>query len=143
MLIRLQIVDECPGGCAGKTFDLFPDGFSALALPVTGEIPITWDYVNCPITTPFKLRTKEGSSQWWFAIQVYNANQAITKLEISADAGVTWKACERQTYNYWLLPSGTGTSTVQVRVTAKNGKVVITKDVPTAEGKTVTAASNF
>ncbi|KAH7403431.1 rare lipoprotein A [Cadophora sp. MPI-SDFR-AT-0126] len=141
--ITAMIVDECPGGCAGKTFDLFPTAFSSLALPSAGEIPITWDYITCPITTPFKLRTKTGSSQWWFAIQVYNANQAITKLEVSADEGKTWKACVRQTYNYWLLASGTGSATVQVRVTAKDGKVVVTKNVPTAEGQTVTAASNF
>lgn len=32
---------------------------------------------------------------------------------------------------------------MQVRVTAKDGKVVVTKNVPTAEGQTVTAASNF
>jgi expansin (peptidoglycan-binding protein) len=137
------VVDECPGGCAGKTFDLFPKAFSALALPSVGEIPITWSYVTCPITTPFKLRTKTGSSQYWFAIQVYNANRAITKLEVSTDGGSTWKACVRQTYNYWLLASGTGTSTVTVRVTASNGKSVITKNVPTAEGKVVTAANNF
>jgi expansin (peptidoglycan-binding protein) len=136
-------VDECPGGCAGKTFDLFPTAFSSLALPSVGEIPITWDYVTCPITTPFVLRTKTGSSQYWFAIQVYNANQAITKLEVSSDSGKTWKSCVRQTYNYWLLASGTGTSTVSVRVTAKNGVVVTTANVPTAEGKSVTAAKNF
>lgn len=138
-----QIVDECPGGCAGTTFDLFPTAFSSLALPSAGEIPITWDYITCQITTPFKLRTKTGSSQYWFAIQVYNANQAITKLEVSSDSGSTWKSCVRQTYNYWLLASGTGSATVWVRVTAKGGKVVTTKKVPTAEEQTVTATSNF
>ncbi|RDW61317.1 hypothetical protein BP5796_11209 [Coleophoma crateriformis] len=140
--ITAMIVDECPGGCAGKTFDLFPSAFSSLATPSTGQIPITWDYVKCPITTPFVLRTKTGSSQYWFAIQVYNANQAITKLEVSSD-GSTWKTAERQTYNYFLLASGTGTSTVSVRVTAKDGSVITTKNVPTAAGQTVTAASNF
>lgn len=75
---------------------------------------------------------------------MYNANQAITKLEVSGDNGKTWKSAVRQTYNYWLLASGTdGKTTVQIRVTAKNGKVVVTKNVPTAEGKKVTAASNF
>jgi expansin (peptidoglycan-binding protein) len=80
--------------------------------------------------------------RYWFAIQVYNANQAITKLEVSSD-GKTWQSCVRQTYNYWLLASGTGTSTVSVRVTAENGVVVTTANVPTAGGKEVTAAKNF
>ncbi|KAI9050969.1 hypothetical protein LZ554_005079 [Drepanopeziza brunnea f. sp. 'monogermtubi'] len=141
--ITAMIVDECPGGCADKTFDLFPAGFAALANPSAGEIPISWDYVTCPITSPFKLRTKTGSSQHWFAIQVYNANQAITKVEVSAD-GSTWTSASRESYNYWLLPSGTnGATTVQVRVTAKSGKSIVTKNVAVAEGSTATAASNF
>ncbi|EKD15959.1 uncharacterized protein L3040_003183 [Drepanopeziza brunnea f. sp. 'multigermtubi'] len=141
--IIAMVVDECPSGCAGKTFDLFPDGFAALANPSAGEIDISWDYVTCPVTGPFKLRTKSGSSQHWFAIQVYNANQAITKVEISAD-GSSWTSASRETYNYWLLPSGTnGATTVQVRVTAKSGKSIVTKNVSVAEGSTATAESNF
>ncbi|KAL3417457.1 extracellular cellulase (rare lipoprotein A) [Phlyctema vagabunda] len=141
--ITAMIVDECPGGCAGYHLDLFPTAFSSLANPDVGVIPITWDFVKCPITSPLQLRNKSGVSQWWFSMQVRNANQAVAKLEVSTNSGKTWLATQRQTYNYFQIASGTGTTVVDVRVTSKDGKVVTVKSVPIKENQVVSATSNF
>jgi expansin len=114
-----------------------------LANPTTGVIQTTWSFVDCPITTPLELHNKDGVSQYWFSMQVTNANKAVTTLEVSTDGGSTWTETERQSYNFFQYSSGFGTATVDVRVTSVEGDVVVVNNVEVASGASTTASSNF
>ena len=140
--VTAMIVDQCPG-CGTNHLDLFPDAFAALADPSKGIIPITWDYVDCPITSPLAVHNKEGVSAYWFSMQVVNANKEVSSLEVSTDGGNTWKSTTRQEYNFFENSSGFGTTTVDVKVTSTDGDVVTIKDVNVVAGESTNAASNF
>ncbi|KUJ14269.1 uncharacterized protein LY89DRAFT_649993 [Mollisia scopiformis] len=140
--ITAMIVDECPG-CGTNHLDLFPDAFAALANPTTGVIDVTWEYVDCPITSPLEVHNKEGVSAYWFSMQVVNANQAVSSLEVSTDGGSTWQSTTRQTYNFFEQSSGFGTTTVDIKVTSDSGDVVIVNNVDVSSGASTTASGNF
>lgn len=76
-------------------------------------------------------------------MQVMNSNLGISKLEVSTDGGSSWKSTTRSKYNFWENSAGFGTSSVDVRVTAVNGKAITVKGVSVAASSTKTASSNF
>ena len=76
-------------------------------------------------------------------MQVVNANEAVSKLEVSTDGGSTWQSTERQDYNFFEKSSGFGTDTVTIRVTGESGSTVTVEDMSVASDSQVTAASNF
>ncbi|KAL1608721.1 hypothetical protein SLS59_001911 [Nothophoma quercina] len=140
--ITAMIVDECPS-CTTNQLDLYEAGFAKLADTTEGKIDISWDIVPCGITTPLVLKNKEGTSAYWFSMQVQNANVAVESLEVSTDGGKTWGQTERQTFNYFQNAAGFGTETVDVRITSTSGESITVKDVSIKENTTKTAASNF
>ena len=135
-------MDECPG-CGLNHLDLFPDAFADLANPTTGVIDVTWDYVDCPITSALSVHNKEGVSAYWFSMQVVNANKAVASLDVSTDGGSTWQTTTRQTYNFFEASSGFGTTTVDIKITSVDGDVVIVNDVTVSSGASTEASSNF
>ena len=89
------------------------------------------------------LKNKEGTSKYWFSIQVMNANVGVSKVEVSVDGGKSWKATTRQTYNFWENAAGFGTDSVDVRVTGVNGKSVVVKGVSVVPKALKTAGGNL
>ena len=140
--ITAMVVDQCPG-CGSNHLDLYPDAFAKLADPSKGVISVSWDFVPCGITSPIVLKNKEGTSKYWFSMQVMNANVGVAKLEVSTDGGASWKATTRQPYNFFENPSGFGTDSVDVKVTSTNGKSVVVKGVSIQAGSLKTAGGNF
>ncbi|KAF9894047.1 hypothetical protein FE257_009020 [Aspergillus nanangensis] len=140
--IKAMIVDECPE-CAANHLDLFQNAFGELAATSEGVIDIEWSYVTCGIESPLSLKNKEGTSEYWFSMQVVNANERVVSLEVSTDGGNTWQETTRTAYNYFENDSGFGTDSVDVRVTSKSGKVVRVENVGCASGEQVTASANF
>ncbi|PWY91424.1 barwin-like endoglucanase [Aspergillus sclerotioniger CBS 115572] len=140
--IKAMIVDECPE-CDSNHLDLFEDAFAELADISKGVISIDWEYVSCGITTPIELVNKSGTSAYWFAMQVVNSNEPVTKLEVSTDSGSTWQSTTRSSYNFFENQSGFGTDTVDVRVTAQSGSQITVNNVSVSSGSSVTASSNF
>jgi expansin (peptidoglycan-binding protein) len=140
--VTAMIVDQCPG-CGTNHLDLFPDAFAKLASPSKGEIDVSWDIVPCGITSPIILKNKEGTSKYWFSMQVMNSNVSVSKLEVSTDGGKTWKATTRKEYNYFENPAGFGAETVDVKVTSKSGSAIVVKSVSIAPKSTKTGPSNF
>ncbi|ORX90666.1 RlpA-like double-psi beta-barrel-protein domain-containing protein-containing protein [Clohesyomyces aquaticus] len=140
--ITAMVVDQCPG-CGTNHLDLFPDAFSTLASPSKGIIPVSWQVVPCGITSPIVLKNKEGTSKYWFSIQVQNANVPVAKLEVSTDGGKTYKATTRKDYNYFENPSGFGVDSVTVKVTSVNGQSVVVGNVGTTAGATFKASGNI
>jgi expansin (peptidoglycan-binding protein) len=140
--ITAMIVDQCPG-CGTNHLDLFPDAFAKLAAPSKGEIDVKWDIVPCGITSPIVLKNKEGTSKFWFSMQVMNSNVPVAKLEVSTDGGKTWKATTRKDYNFFENPAGFGADSVDVKVTATSGSAIVVKSVSIAPKSTKTGPSNF
>ncbi|KAJ5406179.1 hypothetical protein N7465_007463 [Penicillium sp. CMV-2018d] len=140
--IKAMIVDQCPE-CESNHLDLFQDAFAELSDISAGIIQTTWSYVSCDLDGPLKLKNKEGTSAYWFSMQVVNANEAVTALEVSTDGGSSWKSTTRTYYNFFENTAGFGTSTVDVRITGASGKTVVVKDVGVSSGNVVTAGSNL
>ncbi|KAI9040640.1 putative extracellular cellulase CelA/allergen Asp F7-like [Aspergillus affinis] len=140
--VKAMIVDKCPE-CESNHLDLFETAFSELAATSEGIIPISWSFVPCGIDSPITLKNKEGTSAYWFSMQVVNANEPVEKLEVSTDGGSTWQATTRSDYNFFENESGFGTESVDVKVTAKSGGVVTVKNVGCQSGVEKEATSNF
>ncbi|KAF7867288.1 hypothetical protein EAF04_005371 [Stromatinia cepivora] len=140
--IIAMITDECPG-CGPNHLDLYQNAFAKLAPISKGIIDITWDYVDCPITTPLQLHNKEGVSAHWFSMQVVNAAEGVSKLEVSTDGGSTWKSTTRVTYNFFQNSAGFGTTSVDVKVTGLSGSTVVVNNVAVTPKSVVTASGNL
>ncbi|KAI1428281.1 carbohydrate-binding module family 63 protein [Xylaria sp. FL1777] len=140
--ITVMIVDECPE-CDEGHLDLFQNAFQVLSPSSTDILSTSYTFVECPISSPLILHNKSGTSAYWFSMQVVNANEAVSKLEVSTDGGSTWKSTTRQNYNFFENSSGFGTDTVTVRVTSESGSTVVVKNVSVASDSQVTAGSNF
>ncbi|KAF7547466.1 hypothetical protein G7046_g8995 [Stylonectria norvegica] len=139
--ITAMIVDECPE-CTTGHLDLFPDAFTAVG-GTDGIVSTSYKFVACGITSPITLHNKSGTSQYWFSMQVVNANEPVKSLEVSIDGGSTWAATTRKDYNFFENPSGFGTSTVDVRVTSTTGKTITMKNVGVTSDSQIKGSSNF
>ncbi|KAH6896654.1 RlpA-like double-psi beta-barrel-protein domain-containing protein-containing protein [Thelonectria olida] len=139
--IKAMIVDQCPE-CAEGHLDLFPDAFTAVG-GTDGIVSTSYKFVECGISSPLILHNKEGTSQYWFSIQVVNHNEPVASLEVSTDGGSSWVETERKDYNFFENTSGFGVSSVSVRVTSTTGKTVTVSNVGVTAGAQYTATSNF
>jgi expansin (peptidoglycan-binding protein) len=132
--VRVRIVDKCPE-CPSGNLDLSPQAFAQIAALELGRVPITWNLVACDVSGPVQYRFKDGSSQWWTAVQVLNHRLPITKFEWSSD-GTQFTEIPRQDYNYFLAASGFGPNSVTVRITAIDGQT-LTDTLPPAQSSLV------
>jgi expansin (peptidoglycan-binding protein) len=120
--VVVRIVDSCPE-CKEGHLDLSREAFGQIANMVDGRVQTQWRLVSCPVTGPVRYRVKEGSSQWWTAIQVRNHRLPVTKLEW-LKAG-TWVEAKRDPdSNYFTEPKGMGTGSFKVRITAMDGQTL-------------------
>ncbi|KAJ9268397.1 CAZyme family CBM63 [Paecilomyces variotii] len=140
--IKAMIVDQCPG-CGENHLDLFPDAFSELAALSVGVLDVQWNIVPCGIDSPLSLKAKDGSSQYWFSMQVVNSNLPIKALEVSTDGGNTWQETTRTYYNFFEKDGGFGSETVDVRVTSLTGDKLVVQNVNSGSNAATTATSNF
>ncbi len=78
-------------------------------------MPITWRYVACSYPS-MKLYFKEGSSQWWTAVQVREHRYPIKSLAWRASgSGAAYVTLPREPYNYFLAASGMGPGPYDIR----------------------------
>lgn len=121
--VTVRVVDSCPG-CATKNvnLDLSAEAFAKIANPVDGNIAITYEPVSCATSGNVAYHFKDGSSQFWTAIQIRNHRVPIAKVEYLK--GTTWVAMNRTTYNYFVASPGVGTGSKTIRVTATDGQVI-------------------
>ena len=128
--IRVRLVDQCPE-CPSGNLDLSPQAFAKIADLQQGRVPITWNVVACDVTGPVNYRFKDGSSQWWTAVQIANHRLPITKFEWSSD-GSNFKEVARTDYNFFVDAGGFGASPVTVRITAIDGQT-LTDSLPSVQ----------
>ncbi|GLI82306.1 hypothetical protein PoHVEF18_010744 [Penicillium ochrochloron] len=141
--VKIMIINQCPGTCGLNNVDLLPSAFQQLADLKVGRINVEWEVVKCGITSPLFLKTKSGSSKYWFSIQVVNSNVPVRSLEVSIDGGKTWQPLSRQEYNFFQNPSGFGVDIVDVRVTSVTGETIVVNNVNSASETRTDATSNF
>jgi expansin (peptidoglycan-binding protein) len=120
--VTVRIVDRCPG-CQKGDVDLSESAFAEIAPLAAGRVPIQWKLVPCEVSGPLSFRFKEGSSQWWTALQVRNHRFPVTKLEVRGDDGA-YRTVAREPYNYFVDAEGLGPGPYALRLTDLLGHVV-------------------
>jgi expansin len=138
--ILIRIVDLCPE-CKTGHIDLSQQAFAKIADVALGVVPITWKVVACPVSGPIVYHFKEGSNQWWTAIQLRNTRYAVKTLE--AKTGASFVALGRQSYNYFVAASGLGVGPYTLRVTDVLGHTLTDSGIPFKADTDAPGAAQF
>jgi expansin (peptidoglycan-binding protein) len=120
--VTVRVVDLCPG-CEVGHLDLSQEAFAKIADVSAGNVPITWVVVPCNVTGNLAYEYKDGTSQWWTAIQVRNSRRAVQSLEWMANG--VWTKIPRESYDYFVVGSGVGPGPIKVRITALTGEQLV------------------
>lgn len=139
--VTVRIVDLCPE-CPSGNLDLSPQAFELIAPLPRGRVPIEWREVPCDVSGPLVYHFKDGSNQWWTALQIRNHRHAIARFEYLADDG-TFRAVERLDYNYFVEAAGMGPGPYTFRVTDIHGHVVEDSGIPALDDADAPSASQL
>ena len=139
--VIVRIVDLCPECLAGH-LDLSREAFAAIDDLDKGRVPITWRIVSPNIPGPIAYHFKDGSNQWWTAVQIRNHRNPIAKFEYWD--GSQWVTVPRVSYNYFVQTNpGMGVGPYTFRVTDLYGNTLTDSGIPFIEGSTLNGAGQF
>jgi expansin (peptidoglycan-binding protein) len=139
--VTVRIVDLCPE-CQTGHLDLSMQAFAQIADLAAGRVPITWQLVPCNVQGNVAYRYKDGSSQWWTAIQVLNHRLPVTRLEVRL--ATAWQEVGRTDYNYFVRGDGVGTTaSFDVRITATDGQTLVDTLPPVSSGGVAAGSAQF
>lgn len=138
--VVVRIVDLCPE-CQTGHIDLSPEAFALLGDLSLGVINTTWHYVSCDYQGPIQYKFKEGSNQWWTAVQIRHHSNRIAKFEY--DNAGTWVEVGRTDYNYFVEDQGMGPGPYHFRVTDIFGQSVEDEGIVFQEGGVVDGKGQF
>lgn len=140
--VDLRVVDLCPE-CKAGHLDLSPQAFAQIGDLVQGIIPITWQLISPDISGPIAYHFKDGSNQWWTAVQIRNHRNPIAKLEYR-NASAQWVDVPRTDYNYFVQTNpGMGPGPYTFRVTDWYGNQLVDSGVPLLVDGTVEGTAQF
>jgi len=140
--VMVRIVDLCPECLAGH-LDLSQQAFAAIADLPQGVVPITWQVVSPPLAGPIAYHFKDGSNQWWTAVQIRNSRNPIARLEYLA-APNHWVSVPRTSYNYFVQTNpGMGLGPYTFRVTDAYGNVLTDSGIAGGDNTTVNGSAQF
>jgi expansin (peptidoglycan-binding protein) len=140
--VTVRTVDLCPECLAGH-LDLSREAFAAIADLPQGRVDITWQVVSPNLQGPISYHFKDGSNQWWTAVQIRNHRNPVAKLEYYNDSG-QWISVPRTSYNYFVQTNpGMGPGPYSFRVTDSYGNVLIDTGIPHVENSTVPGVAQF
>ncbi|NJD55268.1 MAG: hypothetical protein FIA94_02545 [Nitrospirae bacterium] len=140
--VIVRIVDLCPE-CQAGHLDLSREAFGLIADMVQGRVPITWQVLSPDLAGPISYHFKDGSNQWWTAVQVRNHRNPVARLEYLATDG-QWRNAARTRYNYFVQTRpGMGPGPYTFRVTDIYGGVLVDHAVPHRESGSVNGANQF
>ena len=125
--VKIHIIDQCPE-CAHGDIDLSPEAFDNIAPRIDGRVDISWKVMPCETTGAVQFYFKDGSNEWWNAVQIRNHKNRLAKVEYWN--GNQYVNMPRQDYNYFLDDSGLGAGPFQFRLTDVYGNEIIETDVP-------------
>jgi expansin (peptidoglycan-binding protein) len=138
--ITVRIVDRCPE-CKTGDLDLSQQAFVRIADQAAGRVKISWVPVACAVQGPLAYRFKEGSSQYWLAVQVRNSRLPVSKVELQQ--GSSWIVLAQQQYNYYIAANSPGPGPYTFRVTALDGQQVTETGVPLMVAAVVPGTQQF
>jgi expansin (peptidoglycan-binding protein) len=139
--VTVRIVDLCPECLAGH-LDLSREAFAAIAPLPLGRVSITWQVVSPPLGGPIVYHFKDGSNQWWTAVQIRNHRNPIARFEYWSAGG--WVAVTRTAYNYFVQTEpGMGPGPFQFRVTDVYGNTLTDGGIPHIENGSVPGGGQF
>ncbi len=139
--VTVRIVDLCPE-CKAGHLDLSQEAFALIADPVEGQVAIRWQIVSPLLVGPIAYHFKEGSNQWWTAVQIRNHRNPIASVEYYN--GEQWVAVVRTDYNYFVQTEpGMGAGPYQFRVTDLYGNVLVDNNITHSENGTVDGSAQF
>ncbi|KAJ3047606.1 hypothetical protein HK097_011394 [Rhizophlyctis rosea] len=119
--VTVRLINKCPE-CKPGSLDLSTTAFNKVAALSAGTVSnVSWKFVQCPVSGGLTVVWKEGSTQWWFGIQIRNSPWAIKNVEILKSGN--YVSLIRQDYNFFT-GEGAGSS-VTVRVTDVKGKQTV------------------
>ncbi|MBN2005764.1 MAG: hypothetical protein JXA21_20575 [Anaerolineae bacterium] len=140
--VTVRVVDLCPG-CHTGHLDLSQQAFAKIAELPQGRVNITWQLVSPSLTGPIAYHFKDGSNQWWTAVQIRNHRNPVAKLEYLNGNG-QWVNVGRTSYNYFVQTNpGMGPGPYTFRVTDSYGNVLVDGGIPHIEMGTVSGAAQF
>ncbi|GAA3514623.1 hypothetical protein GCM10022393_30730 [Aquimarina addita] len=128
--VILQVVDRCPE-CASGDVDMTEEAFAMIADVIDGRVPISWKFVPCELDSSddsIKINFKEGSSEYWTAIQFRNSRYAISTMEYQVSA-TDWKSVDRVLFNFFIETDGIP-SPMNLRITPIIGEPLIFDNIP-------------
>ena len=137
----VRIVDRCPE-CRPGDLDLGTKAFAEIANPEAGRVAISWRYVPCETQGAVRFLFKDGSSQWWTAVQVRNHRHAITLFEYRM-ASAPYKPISRTNYNYFLEAAGMGRGPFDFRLSDVNGNVLEETGIPLELDREISGKGQF
>jgi expansin (peptidoglycan-binding protein) len=140
-VIDIRIVDQCPE-CLPGDIDLSPLAFSRIAAIELGRVPISWHIIPCGVSGPIIYHFKDGSNEWWTAVQIRNHRYPISHVEYRTGAG-EWLDVPRTDYNYFVKSDGMGPGPYAFRVTDLYGHTLIDSGVVHLENADVPGGAQF
>ena len=139
--VTVRVVDRCPE-CKAGHLDLSYDAFAKIADPVLGRVSISWRVVSPVISGPIAYHFKEGSNQWWTAVQIRNHRNPIAKFEYWN--GSQWVNVKRTDYNFFVQTNpGMGVGPYTFRVTDSYTNTLTDSGIPFIEGGTINGVGQF
>ena len=138
--VTVRIVDRCPE-CPQGDIDLSREAFAEVAEVSRGRVQVEWQYVPCDVDGAVKYRFKEGSSQYWTAVQIRNHRSAIAKLEYEKSGAFV--DVPREQYNYFVEAGGMGPGPYTFRVTDVYGNAIIDERIAFAEAREVSGQAQL
>lgn len=140
--VTVRIVDLCPE-CHTGHLDLSREAFARIADLPQGRVSITWQVVSPALSGPIAYHFKDGSNQWWTAVQIRNHRNPIAKFEYRT-AGGQWVDVPRTSYNYFVQTNpGMGSGPYTFRVTDSYGNTLTDSGIPHVEMGTIQGAAQF
>lgn len=139
--VTVRIVDLCPECLAGH-LDLSREAFAKIADPVLGRVSISWRIVSPALNGPIAYHFKDGSNQWWTAVQIRNHRNPIAKFEYWT--GSQWVMVPRVSYNFFVQTNpGLGVGPYTFRVTDLYSNTLTDSGIPFIESGTVNGTGQF
>jgi expansin (peptidoglycan-binding protein) len=138
--VIVRIVDRCPE-CPQGDVDLSREAFAQIAALSAGRVPITWQLISYPVEGPIIYHFKDGSNQWWTAVQIRNHRNPIASFEYWN--GSQWVSAPRQEWNYFVEASGMGPGPYTFRVTDIFGNTLVDSGIPHIENGGVAGQGQF
>jgi expansin len=140
--VTVRIVDLCPE-CKAGHLDLSQEAFAKIADPVQGRVSIAWQVISPDLSGPIAYHFKDGSNEWWTAVQICNHRNPIAKLEYKNASG-QWVSVPRTSYNYFVQTTpGMGPGPYSFRVTDCYGHVLTDSGIPHVENGTRNGTGQF